>query len=298
RMIVRSARASRHSGHSSRGAAATCLMAVLLAGCTASSEPSDGIASNASTPIQTEGSLGSLRLSPTPNVSAASTWTSITWVSSDPAPFSGPGNQYVFGGVPWAGGSVLVGEEASLPSGKVEGVVWTSSDNADWQRIPNMGGTFSGAEIKAVAATGSTLVAVGDSRLEDSATTLTPPIGIAWVSSDGTHWERSPDDTAILGDIVLHGVVAGASGFVAYGNGLGGGAALAFSTDGFHWKREGADALFADSNVAAITWTGRGFAAVGSRNVAQPSGVISQAPGPAAAWWSSDGQEWHQSDAG
>lgn len=297
-MIVRSARASRHSTHLSRVAAATCLTAVLLAGCTASSEPSDGIASNASTLIQTDGSLGSLRLSPTPNVSPASTWTSITWAASDPAPFSGPGNQYVFGGVPWSSGSVLVGEEAPLPSGNVEGVVWSSPDNAHWQRIPNTGGTFSGAEIEAVAATGSTLVAVGDSRLEDSATTLTPPIGIAWVSSDGTHWQRSPDDTAILGDIVVHGVAAGPSGFVAYGNGLGGGAALAFSTDGFHWKREGADALFADSNVAAITWTGRGFAAVGSRNVAQPSGVISQAPGPAAAWWSSDGQEWHQSDAG
>ena len=34
------------------------------------------------------------------------------------------------------------------------------------------------------------LVAVGDSRLEDNTTTLAPPVGIAWVSSDGSHWQR------------------------------------------------------------------------------------------------------------
>jgi hypothetical protein len=74
--------------------------------------------------------------------------------------------------------------------------------------------------------------------------------------------------------------------------------ALAFSADGLHWQREGPDALFDDSGVAAISWTGQGYAAVGSHQSAQPSGVISQMPGQAAAWWSSDGRDWHPSDVG
>jgi hypothetical protein len=190
-------------------------------------------------------------------VSPGAAWTSIDWIAGDPAPFSGQGNQYVFGGVPWAGGSVLVGEEAPLPTGNVEGVVWTSTDNVRWQRIPNAGGTFSGSEIEAVAATASTLVAVGYSRLEDNATKLTPPVGIAWVSSDGRHWQRVADENGVLGNIALHGVVAGTSGFVAYGNALDGGAAVAFSTDGLHWQREAASSgVFAGSNFAAATWPG------------------------------------------
>ncbi len=45
-------------------------------------------------------------------------------------------------------------------------------------------------------------------------------------------------------------------------------------------------------------WTGQGYAAVGSHEVTQPSGVVSNVPGQAAAWWSADGQVWHQSDVG
>ena len=138
--------------------------------------------------------------------------------------------------------------------------------------------------------------AVGDTRLEDSATSLTPPLGIAWTSPDGTHWERVADEGGVLGNIVLHAVVAGSTGFLASGNDLGGQTALAFSNDGVHWRREDTEAVFANSNVTGITWTGQDFVAVGGHNVAQPSGVISQIPGNAAAWWSNDGQNWQASD--
>jgi hypothetical protein len=272
------------------------IAAVLLGACTASPGTSGSSAVGPSTPVQSPGSMTSPR--PSPSLLPEAAWTSITWAASDPAPFSGPGNQFVFGGVPWAGGTVLVGEEVPLPSGNVEGVVWKSPDNAHWQRIPNTGGTFSGSEIEAVAASASTLVAVGDSRLEDSATTLTPPLGIAWTSMDGTHWQRVADGSGVLGNIVLHAVVAGSTGFLALGNDLAGQTALAFSSDGVHWRREDTEAVFGDSNISGITWTGRDFAAVGSHNVAQPSGVISQTPGNAAAWWSSDGLDWHPSDVG
>lgn len=298
-MGAQPARGLRHSGHAARAAVSVCLIAVVLGACGAGPEPSSAPTTDKPTPVEAQKSAEASPSSPPPSVLPTTAWTSINWVSSDPTPFSGPGNQYIFGGVPWAGGAILVGEEAPLPSGNVEGVVWTSSDNAHWQRIPNSGGTFSGSEIEGVAASRSTLVAVGYSRLEDSATTLTPPVGLAWVSSDGTHWQRVPDEGEVLGDIALHGVAAGAPGFVAYGNDLDGVAAVAFSTDGLHWQREGAsDGVFAGSNLAAVTWTGQGFAAVGSHNVAQPNSVVSTTPGQAAAWWSSDGEAWHQGDVG
>ena len=285
------------TGHPAGRAASACLVAALLGACAAS--PSGRPSADQPTPITTDQATARPQPSQTPALSLGAAWTSIHWTESDPGPFSGQGNQYVLGGVPWAGGSILVGEEAPLPTGNVEGVVWTSTDNVDWQRVPNPAGTFSGSEIDAVAASGLTLVAVGHSRLEDNATTLTPPVGIAWVSSDGSHWQRVPDENGALGSIALHGVVAGSSGFVADGSDLSSGAtALAFSPDGHHWQREGVDALFADSGVIAIAWTGEGYAAVGSHAVAQPSGVVSNVPGQAAAWWSSDGQTWHRSDVG
>jgi hypothetical protein len=283
-------------GNAARLAASASLVTALLGACVAS--PSSGPPTEQPTAVTTGQATATPQPSQTPTLSPGAVWTSIDWTASDPGPFSGQGNQYIFGGVPWAAGSVLVGEEAPLPTGNVEGVVWASTDNVHWHRIPNTSGTFSSSEIEAVAASGSTLVAVGSSRREDSATTLTPPVGIVWVSSDGSHWQRVPDENGILGNLVLHGVVAGSSGFLAYGNGLTGGAALAFSPDGLHWQREGDDPVFADSSIAAISWTGQGYAAVGSHQVAQPSGVLSQMPGQAAAWWSTDGQTWHQSDVG
>ena len=286
----------RRSGCSGRIVGCVLIAAVLLGACAASPPISGASAVDPSSPPSRKGSISPPR--PSPSLLPEAAWTSITWAAGDPAPFSGPGNQFIFGGVPWAEGTVLVGEEVPLPSGNVEGVVWDSPDNAHWQRISNTGGTFSGSEIEAVAASGSTLVAVGDSRLEDSATTLTPPVGIAWTSADGTHWQRVADAGGILGNIVLHAVVAGSTGFVALGNDLSGRVALAFSTDGVHWQREDGEAVFADSNVAGITWTGRNFAVVGSHNVAQQSGVISQTPGNAAAWWSSNGHDWQASTIG
>jgi hypothetical protein len=65
---------------------------------------------------------------------------------------------------------------------------------------------------------------------------------------------------------------------------LAGQTALVFSGDGVHWRREDAEAAFANSSVTGITWTGRDFVAVGGHNVAHPNGVVSQTPGNAAAW--------------
>ena len=281
----------RQSRCSGRLAGSVLMAAVTLGACAANPVISGTSAVAPSTAAQSPRSMSSPQASP--SLPAGASWSSITWTASDPAPFSGPGNQYVFAGVPWAGGTVLVGEEAPLPSGNVEGVVWTSPDNAHWQRIPNTSGTFSGSEIEAVAASGSTLVAVGDSRLEDSATTLTPPVGIAWTSPDGTHWQRVADEA---GSSATSCFTPWSPARLASSRSATTSAdrvALAFSTDGVHWRREDAEAVFADSRCQPGS---RGPAATSPPSAVTTwrtqSGVISQTPGNAAAWWSSNGQDW------
>ena len=235
--------------------------------------------------------------------SSSQVWTSLTWTEADPGPFSGPGNQYVIGGTAWSGGFLLVGEETPLPSGLVEGVVWSSTDGLHWQRIPNTAGTFRGSEIEAVAARGSTIVAVGVSRLQDGAQQLTPPYGLAWTSTDGIHWQRSSDPSSALGQTSPTGVVAGPDGFVAYGSDLSGTApAILYSSDGVTWQRVADTAgLFSGDSVLSMAATGDGFAAIGSgpRPGLRPSDDgFDPTPGQAAAWWSADGRTWHASDVG
>lgn len=169
------------------------------------------------------------------------------------------------------------------------GVVWTSADNTHWKRVPDADRTFSDADLQGAAGSGSTLVAVGGSQLDDTA--MAPSIGTAWVSVDGTHWQRSPDVSGALSDMIFVGIAAGPPGFVAYGRSrVGAKAALAFSSDGLSWEREDAGGMFANSSIASVTWTGHGFAAVGGHDV--------DLPGTAAAWWSADGRDWHPSDVG
>jgi hypothetical protein len=201
--------------------------------------------------------------------------------------FAGSGNQYVFGGVSWAKGMILVGEADPETSGIGEAAVWASSDNAHWQRIPDRGRTFSNAAIKGVATSGPTLVAVG----------FTGAVGVAWISSDATQWQQVPDRGGVLGDFVPFGVAGGALGFVVYGAGPKGTAGLAFSPDGLHWQPVDPGGVFAGSSLSGVTATDQGFAAVGSNDGSQSNGVFRQG-GYAAAWWSSDGLNWHRSDVG
>jgi hypothetical protein len=235
-----------------------------------------------------------------PNSSQA--WTSLAWTEADPAPFSGPGNQFIMGGAAWNGGLVLVGEDFDLPSETSDGAVWSSKDGLHWQLIPNTDGTFSGSEISAVAARGSSLVAVGDSRPENQAQG-TLPSGLSWTSSDGINWRRETGPGSVMGQISPGGVVAGPSGFVVYGSDLSTSAqAILYSSDGVAWQRVvDTGGVFSGARVVSVTTTGGGFAAVGygtSHEASPTAGGLDPTPGPAAAWWSTDGRTWHGSDVG
>jgi hypothetical protein len=291
------------AGRAARAAALAVGLSLIAAACTGpltSSETAPGASPSATNEARSAVPSPSTGPRATPAPSPIPSWTTIAWTEADRGPFSGRGNQYVFGGVVWSGGFVLVGEEAPLPTGTVDGVVWTSPDGRHWQRISNADRTFGGAEIRSVAARGSTLVAVGVSRVNDQAQTLTPPIGLAWTSPDGTHWQRVPDGAQVLGRLVLAGIASGPGGFVAYGHDLTGAQVVLYSKDGVTWERDSAsDQAFSGSSIAAITGTGEGFAAVGSRNTPGFSnGTVNRTPGPAAAWWSTDGRTWHASDVG
>lgn len=238
--------------------------------------------------------MPSLAPSPPPS------WTSVTWRQTDAAPFGGSGNQYIFGGTRWSGGYVLVGEDAPLSEAAVAGVVWESADGTTWFRVPNTDGTFDAAEIEAVAAQGSTLIAVGVSRRQDQAQALTLPIGLAWISHDGVHWARIVGVDGTIGQALRLGVVAGPGGFVAYGNDPSATPAIFFSADGLHWQREAqGDPAFKDTSLASMTATATSFVAVGSHDApAFVNGGVNRMPGPAAAWWSTGGRIWHASDVG
>ena len=227
---------------------------------------------------------------------------SLAWTEADPAPFSGPGNQFIMGGAAWNRGFVLVGEDFHLPSETSDGAVWSSTDGLHWQLIPNTDRTFSRSQITAVAALGSTLVAVGDSRPENQAQG-TLPSGLAWTSSDGINWRRETGPGSVMGQISPGGVVAGPSGFVVYGSDLSTSAqAILYSSDGVAWQRVvDTGGVFSGARVVSVTATSGGFVAVGYGTSHEPSPTASgldQTPGPAAAWWSTDGQTWHASDVG
>jgi len=286
-------------------AAVSVLICSLLAACSAVPSPSgtrpavSTTTTGPSLPVATESAGPTTAASVGPHSSPA--WASFAWAEADPEPFSGPGNQFIMGGTAWSGGFVLVGENYDVPSGTSDGAVWSSTDGLRWQLIPNTGGTFSGSEITAVAARGSTLVAVGISRSEDQAQGTQPP-GLLWTSSDGIHWLRETGTDSIVSQVSPDGVVAGPGGFIAYGVDLTGKSQqILCSSDGIAWHRfADTDGVFSGGTVRSITTAGNGFAAVGysaSLRVV-PTGVFDPTPPPAAAWWSADGQSWHASDVG
>jgi hypothetical protein len=198
----------------------------------------------------------------------------------------------------WRGGYVLVGEVSPTtgPSSSTTGLIWASPDGTTWERVANGAGLFDAAEIDAVAARGSELVAVGNATRADAGPPApTPPVGLVWNSSDGVHWTRNQGADATIGQARIIGVVAGPDGFVAWGQDLKTKPALFFSADGVAWQRVAQnDAAFSGQDVNQLIATSTGFAAIGGQHCQ----CVENTTGAAAAWWSADGLTWHASDVG
>lgn len=126
-------------------------------------------------------------------------------------------------------------------------VAWTSVDGRSWSRVPDAplfhapAGTDQtfGASMKAIAAAGDRLVAVGTVGTQDEVGSA-----LAWWSDDGRSWSRGTGERFPYGQLFEVAAVPG--GFVATGPSgadscLGG---IWTSTDGRSWACDAADPAF------------------------------------------------------
>jgi hypothetical protein len=156
----------------------------------------------------------------------------------------------------------------------VDGLTWTAGGS-----LPASGDT----QVSAIARWCDLLVAVGEdttairAEIDKGVTTGARPGGAAWTSTDGTTWQRVPDQPAFAPGELLR-VTAGPAGLMAV-RGLDVGS-LVFSHDGTTWSD--APVGTPGAKVTGITATDEGFVAVGSVETS------------AAAWTSPDGRTWQR----
>lgn len=111
-----------------------------------------------------------------------------------------------------AGGPGLVAVGHDLSIGEGVAAVWTSADGIAWQRIAHKK-VFAGSDtvgMRAVAAGGPGLVAVGFDASREAAA--------VWTSVDGIEWQRTPDANGFANTYGMLDVTAGGPGFVAVGS--------------------------------------------------------------------------------
>jgi hypothetical protein len=170
--------------------------------------------------------------------------------------------------------SAIDSRQAPVVLHSADAVTWTAGGS-----LPASGDT----QVSAIARWGDLLVAVGEdttaivAAIDKGEATDARPAGAAWTSTDGTTWQRVPDQPAFAPGEFLR-VTAGPAGIMAV-RGLDFGS-LVFSRDGTTWSE--APVGTPGSKVTGVTATGTGFVAVGSVETT------------AAAWVSPDGQTWQR----
>ncbi|MFF0306636.1 hypothetical protein ACFYSC_04370 [Streptosporangium sp. NPDC004379] len=181
-------------------------------------------------------------------------------------------------GDPFGTGLRLVGDESG------------SGDSA-FVAQPEAGGTGSSQVLNAMAADGSTVVAVG------SDTTSPVPRPLFLVSTDGgSTWRlgRVNGPAGFQGGPTAVGAVAGGDGrWLAAGNDLlGTGQGLWTSADGYEWTAvdpAGTGAFVTGDKIMELARTSSGFVAVGTA-------VLPDGTAGAVAWVSPDGRGWSRVD--
>jgi hypothetical protein len=170
--------------------------------------------------------------------------------------------------------SAIDGRQAPVVLHSGDGVTWTAGGS-----LPASGDT----QVSAIARWGNLLVAVGEdttalwAAMAKGEATTAVPAGAAWTSTDGTTWQRVPDQPAFAPGELLR-VTAGPAGIMAV-RGLDVGS-LVFSRDGTTWSD--APVGTPGAKVTGVAATDEGFVAVGSVETS------------AAAWMSPDGQHWQR----
>jgi hypothetical protein len=193
-----------------------------------------------------------------------------------------------------AGGPGLVAVGGTYDLGGRVPTVWTSPDGIHWTRAqvdPTVFAPFSG--ISSITSGGPGLVAVGWDR-----NPLDNKLNAAvWTSTDGSTWQRVPDDGAFggPGNQGMSSVASGPNGLVAVGWDESDSAnsvpmaAVWTSLDGVTWTRQsGVGQALASpdgTGMLSVTAGGPGYVAAGSVDVYSESS-------DAAVWTSPDGVTW------
>ena len=176
-----------------------------------------------------------------PTQDAAGAWTSPDgeiWTRA--APTDSFQHAFIWAVAEGGPGLMAVGWRRSDDPSGFDPAFWTSVDGSEWTLAPTPAGA-AGAQVRDVAASGDTIVAVGDDL-------LTGGQAFAWVSTDGTTWETvdaaDTPDGAGLADVATT-----PDGFVALGGRNGDDGGLWISGDGRGWTLLDAPA-FADASLA------------------------------------------------
>jgi hypothetical protein len=211
----------------------------------------------------------------------AAAWVSDggTWRASSGADLAGLAGAVVMNSVTATADGWVAGGFRDDPANlATAAAVWRSTDGATWT-LDGTPAVFAGGRIQGVAASGTTIVAVG--------TAGDPSYGPAgaWVSTGGA-WTRATIDDAAG---VMRAVAATPDGFVAVGqDGTDRGARVWRSTDGRTWTAiADQPALHHGSSpirMLSLTGDDKGLIAGGWRADA--------ANGSSAAWTSVDGTTW------
>jgi len=159
-----------------------------------------------------------------------------------------------------------------------------------WQRVepgPSLGaGDDANAYLlHAVVAGGPGLIAGGHVRPADDIWDGWAAEGgtaAIWTSSDGTTWDRVPQDELSFGGsgAMIDDITVGGPGYVAVGQGTAGAeihGAVWLSEDGYSWVRVGSQS-FEEGTLSGVTAGEPGIVAVGDRVI----------------WFSSNGVEWQR----
>jgi hypothetical protein len=193
-----------------------------------------------------------------------------------------------------AGGPGLVAVGGTYDLGGPVPAVWTSPDSIHWTRVqvdPTVFAPFS--TISSITSGGPGLVAVGwdGNPLDNEANAA------VWTSTDGSTWQRVPDDGAFggPGNQGMWSVADGPNGLVAVGwdqsesDNSGPMAAVWTSPDGLTWSRvPGVEQALASPDGTAmlsVTASAQGYVAAGSIDDYSEST-------DAAVWTSPDGVTW------
>jgi class 3 adenylate cyclase len=215
-------------------------------------------------------------------------WTSsdgLSWdrVRSADAILGGIGNQEVRSLAGSGDRLVAVGYDDAR--GDLDAAAWSSRGGRRWRRVPHAARVFGGPGeqyMNAVTAHRSGFVAVGWDTVHTSLDAA------AWTSSDGTAWERVPQDEVEFGGQgrqLMYGVDSGGSGLVAVGRDTSGGgsdAAVWFSEDGVTWARSpGDEEILGGDRAQEMRWV----AFLGDRLVGAGWDRKGGLGEDAAVWW-------------